>query len=76
LSSNSELAQAGPRPSALHVHGVVGRLPPKIDEQPGRVGDHHPIAEQLRRELQVRRLAAAGARAGELEQRLQELRSP
>src|SRR5436189_4857645 len=34
LSSNRELAQAGPRPSALHVHGVVGRLPPKIDEQP------------------------------------------
>ena len=28
LSSNSELAQAGPRPAALTVHGVVGRLPP------------------------------------------------
>ena len=28
LSSNSELAQAGPRPSALTVQGVVGRLPP------------------------------------------------
>ena len=24
----SELLQAGPRPSALTVHGVVGRLPP------------------------------------------------
>ncbi len=34
LSSNSELDQAGPRPSALTDHGVVGRLPPKIEEQP------------------------------------------
>ena len=28
LSSNSELLQAGPRPSAFCVQGVVGRLPP------------------------------------------------
>ena len=28
LSSNSEFDQAGPRPSALVVQGVVGRLPP------------------------------------------------
>ena len=34
-----------------------------------------PIAEQLREQLQVRRLAAARARTGELEQRLQELRA-
>ena len=34
LSSNSELFHAGPNPSALVVHGVVGRLPPKMDEQP------------------------------------------
>ena len=34
LSSKSELDQAGPRPFALCVYGVVGRLPPKIDEQP------------------------------------------
>ncbi len=34
LSSNSEFDQAGPRPSALVVYGVVGRLPPKIDEHP------------------------------------------
>ena len=39
----------------------------------GRVGDQQPVAEQLRQQLQVRRLAAAGAGAGELEQRLQEL---
>src|SRR3990172_10775718 len=34
LSSNSELDQAGPLPSRSVDHGVVGRLPPKIDEQP------------------------------------------
>src|SRR4030095_6267800 len=34
LSSKSEFAHAGPRPSASQVHGVVGRLPPKMDEQP------------------------------------------
>ena len=28
LSSNSELLQAGPRPSRLTAQGVVGRLPP------------------------------------------------
>ena len=28
LSSKSEFAQAGPRPSAFFAHGVVGRLPP------------------------------------------------
>ena len=28
LSSNSEFAHAGPRPAALVLHGVVGRLPP------------------------------------------------
>ena len=41
----------------------------------GGVGDRQPVAEQLREQLQVRRLAAAGAGAGELEQRLQELRA-
>ena len=39
----------------------------------GRVGDLQPVAEQLRQQLQVRRLAAARAGAGEGEQRLQEL---
>ena len=33
----------------------------------------HAVAEQLRQQLEIRRLAAAGAGAGELEQRLQEL---
>src|SRR6476620_475039 len=34
LSSNNELAQAGPTPCLFFVHGVVGRLPPKMEEQP------------------------------------------
>ena len=40
----------------------------------GRVRDQQAIAEQLREQLEVRRLAAARARAGVFEQRLQELR--
>ena len=39
----------------------------------GRVRDHQPVAEELREQLDVGRLAAAGAGAGELEQRLEEL---
>ena len=39
----------------------------------GRVGDHHPVAEQLSDQLGVRRLAAAAASAGKLEQRGLEL---
>src|SRR4029079_7410693 len=34
LSSKSEFDHAGPRPNSFVVHGVVGRLPPKMDEQP------------------------------------------
>jgi hypothetical protein len=34
---------------------------------PGRVRDHETVAEELREELDVRRLPAAGARARELE---------
>ena len=34
LSSNSELLQAGPRPSWLTVYGVAGAEPPQIEEQP------------------------------------------
>ena len=40
----------------------------------GRVGDEEPVAEELREQLQVRRLAAARAGARELEQRLAGLR--
>ena len=51
-----------------------GRQVAAVDRRAaGCVRDHQPVAEQLREELQVRRLAAARAGAGELEQRLQEL---
>ena len=40
----------------------------------GGIGDDGPIAEELGHQLQVGRLAAAGAGAGELEQRLEQLR--
>src|SRR6516165_2178729 len=39
----------------------------------GSIGDLQAIAEKLGEKFQIRRLAAAGARSGELEQRLQEL---
>ena len=39
----------------------------------GGVGDHRAVAEQLGQQLEVGRLAAAGAGPGELEQRLQQL---
>jgi hypothetical protein len=41
----------------------------------GGVGDEQPVAEELGEQLEVGRLAAAGAGAGELEERLQELES-
>ncbi len=41
----------------------------------GGVRHDEPVAEQLRQQAHIRRLAAAGASAGELEQRLQELRA-
>ncbi len=41
----------------------------------GGVGDHRPVAEELAHQLQIGRLAAAGARARELEERLEELRA-
>ena len=42
----------------------------------GGVGDQQPVAEELGQQLEVRRLAAAGAGAGELEQRLAGTASP
>ena len=39
----------------------------------GGIGDLQPVAEQLAQQLEIRRLAAAAAGAGKLEQRLQEL---
>ena len=70
LSSNSEFDQAGPRPSAFE-RPRSGRQVAAVDRRATRgVGDHRAIAEQLRQQLQIRRFAAAGARARELEQRL------
>ena len=40
---------------------------------PGSIADNHAVAEQLREQLGIGRLAASGTGAGELEQRLVEL---
>src|SRR5450759_410368 len=68
------------RPRGAETLGIArsrgGRQIPAEDGRATRgIRDHHPIAEQLRRELQIRRLAAARAGAGEFEQRLEELRA-
>ena len=70
--------EEGVRPCRAAAVGVGrprrGRQVPAVDRRAsGRVGNHQPVAEQLREQLEVGRLAAARARAGELEQRLQEL---
>ena len=45
-----------------------------VDRRAARgIGHHHAVAEELREHLQVRCLAAARARAGELEQRFEQL---
>ena len=73
LSSNSEFDQAGPRPS-LVLRPRRHRQVAAVDRRAaGGVGDLQAVAEQLRQQLEVGRLAAAGAGAGELEQRLEEL---
>ena len=63
------------RAAAVDVGGPRrGRQVAAVDGRAtGGVGDGQPVAEQLGEQLQVRRLAAAGAGAGELEQRIQEL---
>src|SRR5581483_5062124 len=40
----------------------------------GGIGDQQPVTKELRQQLEVRRFTAAGAGAGELEQRPAELR--
>src|SRR5262249_2832632 len=67
-----------PRRSAAVAVGRVrrGREVAAVDRRAaGGVRDEEAIAEELRQQLQVRRLAAAGAGARVLEQRLQELRA-
>ena len=65
------------RPSALGVLRPRGRRQvAAVDRRAARrVGDDRPVAEELAHQLQVRRLAAAGTRPGELEQRRQQLRA-
>ena len=65
------------RPAPFVVHRIRrARQIAAVDRRAARgVADEHAIAEELRQELDVRRLAAAGACAGELEQRQQELRA-
>ena len=61
-----------PRRAAALVVGAVrrGRQVAAVDAAAsGGVGDQQVIAEQLRQQLEVRRLAASRARAAELEQR-------
>ena len=61
--------------AALRIEGVrCCRQVAAVDRRAARrIGDVEPVAEQLREQLDVRRLAAARAGAGELEERLQEL---
>ena len=70
--------EQGVRPGRAAPVGVGrprrGRQVAPVDRRAaGGVGDHEAVAEQLGEQLEVRRLAAACARAGELEQRLEEL---
>ena len=71
--------RVGPgRPAAVAV-GSVGRggQVAAVDRRAaGGVGDQRPVAEQLGQQLDVGGLAAAGAGARVLEQRLEELRCP
>ena len=67
-----------PRRAASVAIGRVGRRRQvaAVDRRAaGRVGDEQAIAEQLREQLEVRRLAAARAGAGILEERFEELRA-
>ena len=61
---------------AFAVRGVGGRRQVAAVNRraPGGIGDERPIAEQLREQFDVRRLAAAGAGARVFEERLQKLR--
>ena len=73
LSSNRLLLHAGPRPSSSTRVRRGGQVAAVDAAAAGGVGDEQVVAEQLGEQLQVRRLAAAGARSAELEQRLAQL---
>ena len=65
LSSNSEFAQAGPRPCLVDRPRRRRQVAAVDGGTPGRVRDQQTVAEELREQSQVRRLAAAGAGAGD-----------
>ena len=64
------------RPAAVLVHRPRRRRQVAAVDRgaAGGVGDDGAVAEELADQLDVGRLAAAGARAGELEERLEQLR--
>ena len=68
--------RVGPRrPSAVGIHGprVRREVAPEDRRAPRRVGDQEAVAVELRHQLDIGGLPAAGARARELEERPQEL---
>ena len=69
---------SSPRPVRVHRRSRPGRRRQvaAVDRRAaGRVRDEHAVAEELGQQLEVGRLAAARAGAGELEQRLEQLRA-
>src|SRR5438132_6998123 len=62
-------------PAATGVRGIGrGRQITAVDRRTARgVGDQQAIAEELRKEFDVGSLAAAGARAGKLHERFEQL---
>ena len=65
-----------PTPFAVHRPGRNREVAAVNRGTASGVGDLQPVAEQLRENLQIRRLATAGTSPGEFEQRLQELHAP
>ena len=66
------------RPCRAAAFGVLavrsGRQVAAVDRRAaGGIGDQHAVAEELGHQLDVGSFAAAGAGAGEFEERLQEL---
>ena len=63
------------RPAALAIYGVrSGRQIAAVDGRTSRsVGNEQAVTKQLREELDIRSFAAAGAGAGEFEERLKKL---
>ena len=69
------VAPGGAAAFAVDRVGGRGQVAAVDRRAAGGVGDDDAVAEELAQELDVRRLAAAGAGAGELEERLEHLRA-